>query len=189
MTAKRVAEVAGVTVVALVVWSAFAYSSALRACAHDPRFVCSPRENDPVVIPDVTKSWAYYGSLAAGESDHFNFELAKSAGDIPWSLLVDVRDAGNPARPVAVLNGTNAQERLAFDRVGRFYEPFSRETYLQTGERTLTLEAGRYRILVTMPRGIRRQRYVMAIGRAERFSPLELPYVLGALGRIRGLEY
>ncbi len=189
MIPKRLAGVAGVTAIAFAVWCAFGYGSALRACAHDPRFVCSPRETDPIAIPDVTKSWAYYGSLAAGESDRFDFALAKRVERIPWSLLVDVRDAGNPARPSAVLTGARAQERLAFDRVGRFYEPFSRETYLQTGERTLTLEPGRYRIVVTMPGGIRRQRYVMAIGSAERFSPLELPYVLGALHRIRGLRY
>lgn len=187
--AKRLAGVAGITAIALVVWIALGYSDALRACAHDPRFVCSPRDTHPVDIPDVTKSWAYYGSLAANERDRFDFVLEKSTRNISWSLLVDVRDADDPARPTAILTGTKGQERLSFDHVTRFYEPFSRETYLQTGERMLNLEAGHYRILVTMPTAARRQRYVMAIGNAERFSPLELPFVLGALDRIRRLQY
>ena len=187
----RALRVLVVTAVGLVVWIAIGYASAQRACAHDPRFVCSPRDAaNPVTIPDARKSWAFYGSLSPKQVDRFTFSLAQPA-EVPWSLLVDVRDAANPARPSAVLYGAHSgsPNRATFDRATRFYEPFSREAYLQTPEQTLRLPAGSYSVVVTMRGGRHPQRYVMAIGRDERFSPLEIPYVLGAIGRIRALRY
>ena len=176
---------------ALAFWLALGYASAQRACAHDPRFVCAPSDGaNPVAISDVRKSWAFYGSLSSGQRDRFTFSLARPA-EVPWSLLVDVRDAENPARPSAALYGpqTGSPNRIVFDRAARFYEPFSRETYLQTREQTLRLPAGSYRVVVGMHGGRGSQRYVMAIGSEERFSPLDMPYVLGAIGRIRALRY
>lgn len=175
---------------ALLLWLFAAYSAAQRACAHDPRFVCSPRGAGHVVqIPDASKSWAYYGGLASTQSDTFGFALKRQTA-IPWSLLIDKRDAGNPGRPAAALFDAAGRviALLNFSHASIFYEPFSRETYLQTRVRHLDLPPGSYSVVVTMS-GIARQRYVMAIGDAERFSPLEIPYVAGAIARIRSRRY
>lgn len=183
----RVALVFGA---ALMLWVVAGYSSAQVACAHDPRFVCSPRSvAHPVAVPDAGKSWAYYGGLAEGQNDTFSLVLDR-ATTVPWNLLVDARDAGNSARPEATLYDVAGRTaaRLTFSRVQTFYEPFSRESYVESETLKLHLLPGYYKIVVSMP-GARRQRYVMAIGEAERFSPFEIPYVLGAIARIRSLRY
>lgn len=182
---------AGLTLLAaLTIWLAIGFSAAQRACAHDPRFVCSPRTgSNSVVIPDVGKSWAYYGGLMAGQSDRFVFDV-NGLTVVPWSLLVDARDANDPARPAATLYDADGRAiaRLALLRGNAFYEPFSRESYRQSGTDDLHLSPGAYSIVVTMSAGSR-QRYVMAIGDAERFSPFEIPYVAGAIVRIRSRRY
>ena len=182
---------AGVVALACAVWFVAGYFSALPACAHDPRFVCSPRDAaHPVVVPDPQKSWAYYGGLQPGQRDVFTFTIARPLR-VPWNLLIDGRDAGNPARPEATLadSSGNALARLDLRDSKPFYEPFSRLTYLESPDRSLDLPPGTYRIDVTMTGGTGRQRYVMAIGEDERFGVGEIPYVLGAIGRIRALRY
>lgn len=174
-----------------MVWLLVGSATAQVACAHDPRFICSPRSAEhPVRIPDVGKSWAYYGGIGRGQSDTFAFTVDRTT-QAPWNLLVDVRDANNAARPSATLYNAagSAIARVGFaDGATTFYEPFSRESYLESRTVNLSLSPGRYSVVVTMPAAAP-QRYVMAIGEAERFSPLEIPYVIGAIARIRALRY
>ncbi len=191
MKRTLIARVAGVATLALVVWFAVGLSSAQRACAHDPRFTCSPRGlSNPVRIADPLKSWAFYGHVGKGESDVYEFSLARAA-TIPWSLLVDSRDAGNPARPIATLENEDGAllDTIDFSRSEAFYEPFSRERYLTTPVVSLALQPGTYVIDVAMHPAARPQRYTMAIGSEERFGIAEVPYVLGAIHRIRALNY
>ena len=185
-----VARVALTLGAALVVWLAVGCFSAQVACAHDPRFVCSPRTGEhPVAIPDASKSWAYYGGLARNQSDAFALRIDRPV-KVPWSLLIDRRDAGNPARPVGTLYDAagNVVASVTFSARQSFYEPFSRESYVESSVVSLRLAPGRYSIVVRTTGG-QRQRYVMAIGEAERFSPFEIPYVVGAIARIRALRY
>jgi hypothetical protein len=160
--------------------------SAGRACAHDPRFACSPRDtNDPVVVADPQKSWAFYGHLRAGEEDRYAIETPKAVA-VPVQLLVDRRDANNSARPVATIANTSghAIATIDFEQTQRFFEPFSRVTYLATSDRVVAFPAGTSTITVTMHGIAAPQRYTLAIGSEERFSLLEMPYLLGALYRI-----
>ncbi len=190
-TARNVLRVAIVAMAALAIWFVVGFSSAQRACAHDPRFACSPRaQSNAVPIADPRKSWAFYGHLRGGETDEYDFAIA-SAAKLPWSLLVDARDAHNPARPAGTLFGPNGKlvAALDFAHAERFYEPFSREEYLTTPTLALELPPGAYRIIVRMQGGIAVQRYVMAIGADERFGIGEIPYVFGAIHRIRALDY
>ena len=182
-------RVAGFVALALLVWAAAGFFSAQSACAHDPRFTCSPRENaHPVNVPDATKSWAYYGRLKPGTSDRYEFEL-KAPSSVPVNLLVDERDSANASRPsLSVERDGTGIARIDFSRSARFYEPFSRESYVQTPERTLDLTPGRYVAVISMS-GDAPQRYTFAIGAAERFSVWEIPYVFGAIHRIRTLNY
>jgi len=183
-------RIVGFATLAVVVWAGAGYFSALSACAHDPRFACSPRSQDhPVTIPDAGKSRAYYGSLAASGSDRYRFDLAAPLS-VPVNLLVDDRDVKNASRPVFKLerDGTTVS-RIDFVHWEKFYEPFSREGYVETPERQLLLPAGHYVATVTMEGGVAPQRYTLAIGNAERFSVFEVPYVLGAIHRIRALQY
>ncbi len=142
-----------------------------------------------MLVPDAGKSWAYYGGLRRGQHDTFVFTLAQPL-DVPWQLLVDRRDTANPARPQAVLSGERGPiARLDMHRNEGFYEPFSRLSYIETPDLTLHLRPGSYVVDVSMGSGDERQRYVMAIGSAERFGFGEVPYVFGAIGRIRGQRY
>jgi hypothetical protein len=183
-------RLAGLAIIWAIAWFLIGYASATPACAHDPRFVCSPRNDAAAVsIPDASKSWAYYGALAPGQRDDFTFTLARPVR-IPWSLLVDRRDAAIPGRPDAVLTrDASTISHLHFGEGARFYEPFSRLSYLESPSVYLDLPPGVYRIQVTMRGGAVRQRYVMAIGETERFGIGEIPYVLGAIQRIRERGY
>ncbi|MDQ2991303.1 MAG: hypothetical protein M3R30_00580, partial [Candidatus Eremiobacteraeota bacterium] len=158
---------------------------------HDPRFACSPRgEANAIAIADATTSWAFYGHLKTGQADVYAFTL-RSPATVPWNLLVDERDAGNLARPAATLSSPVGKivAGTDFGRQETFYEPFSRERYASTRVRTLRLAAGTYRIVVTMEGGSAEQRYTLAVGSAERFGIADVPYVLGAIHRIRALDY
>jgi len=192
MTTRRWLVRGGIAIVLLLAVLVLAGAlGAQRACAHDPRFACSPRPaSSPIPITDVAKSWAFYGHLRPGERDVYTIDVAAQVR-VPWNLLVDARDAANPARPFATLTtaaGTPVA-RMDFRRSEPFYEPFSREHYLSTPDVTLTLQPGRYRIEVGMRAGDRPQRYTMAIGTEERFGLTEIPYVLGTIHRIRSRNY
>ena len=166
--------------------------SAGTACAHDPRFACSPRGSDhPVVIPDPTKSWAYYGDLAPGEADRYVFTVV-TAAKIPASILVDVRDAqANSARPVAAVTDGRGRSVATLDLHApiQFDEPFSRVRYVGSPTTTLSLVPGNYAIEVTMRGGTKPQRYALAVGSEERFGLGEIPYVLGAMYRIHNRKF
>ena len=165
--------------------------SAERACAHDPRFVCSPRSgSDAVVVPDAVKSWAFYGRLNAVQSDHFTISTARAIR-IPVSLLVDERDAADPARPTLFVYDGHGLKVSSIDmnRTESFYEPFSRVHYLSSQERSLQLSAGTYDFVVRMRGSRSPQRYTLALGSEERFGIAELPFVLGAVVRIHNRDY
>ena len=188
---RNVLRVGGILTLALLTWLIAGFSSAQQACAHDPRFVCSPRaENDAVRISTPTKSWAFYGHLRDGQSDTYSASLDHAAR-IPWSLLIDDRDAANPARPSAQLYDAAGKlvEELLFAPTEAFYEAFSREHYQTTKPHWITLRAGTYRIVVLMHGGHAPQRYTMALGEQELFGVADIPFVLGALHRIRSLNY
>lgn len=188
---RRVASVTLFFVIAIVVWFGIGFLTAQSACAHDPRFICeSTTGTKETHITDPLKSWAFYGHLAPGQSDRFEFTLEKTAA-IDWSLLVDQRDRTNPARPSATLvsDRGRAIATLEFTDAQPFYEPFSRESYMTTAPSTVSLQPGRYTVKVVMRGGSKAQRYTFAIGYEERFGLEELPYVFGAIHRIRAQRY
>ncbi|MDP9017475.1 MAG: hypothetical protein M3N19_04045 [Candidatus Eremiobacteraeota bacterium] len=141
-----------------------------------------------IAIP--TKSWAFYGHLRDGEVDTFVTSIDRQA-TIPWSLLIDMRDAQNAARPTATLTNERGKTlaTLAFSDTEAFFEPFSREQYRTTRTQMLSLSKGDYRIHVLMHGGNVAQRYTMAIGTQELFGLADIPFVLGAIHRIRALDY
>uniref|UniRef100_E6Q7Y7 Uncharacterized protein n=1 Tax=mine drainage metagenome TaxID=410659 RepID=E6Q7Y7_9ZZZZ len=187
MTRRRVLRALGLALLLLLAWLGSGYIGAQRACAHDPRFACSPRDTARAIrITDPTKSWAFYGRLAPGQHDRYRFTLQRAA-TVPWNLLIEKTDAANSARPVAILTSDSgavlARATLAHEQ--SFYEPFSRIKYLSSPPVSLHLAPGKYRIEVVMHGPGSPQRYVMAIGSQERFGLWEIPYVLGAIHRIR----
>lgn len=105
--------------------------------------------------------------------------------------LIDKRDAGNPARPVAKINDASGRfiGEIDLARGRPFFEPFSRVTYLESPDRDIRFPAGTSRITVTMRDGSASQRYVLSIGSAERFSAAEIPYLVGALYRIHARKF
>jgi hypothetical protein len=100
-------------------------------------------------------------------------------------LLVDQRDAVNPARPAATISASGrALATIDLVRAQAFYEPFSGVTYFESPARVVAFPAGTSTITVTMHGGGTAQRYVLAVGSQERFSVWEMPYLLGAVYRI-----
>lgn len=189
MSLLKRALIVAVSSIAVVV--AAGALSAGRACAHDPRFVCSPRtRDDAVAVRDPAKSWAFYGRLNAAQSDHFTVSAARAIR-VPVSLLVDERDAANPARPSLSVNDVRGSRVASIDmhRSESFYEPFSRVRYLSSPERFVQLNTGTYDFVVTMRGGPSAQRYTFALGSEERFGITELPFVLGAVVRIHNRDY
>ncbi len=187
MTRRRILRAAGLTLLLLLAWLGSGSIGAQRACAHDPRFACSPRDAAHAVrINDPTKSWAFYGRLRPRQNDEYRFRLERAA-TVPWNLLVEKGDAGNLARPVATLTdaaGTTIA-RATLAHAQSFYEPFSGINYLSSPPVNLHLAAGSYHIDVAMQGPGSAQRYVLAIGAKERFGLWEIPYVLGAIYRIK----
>ena len=187
MTRRRILRAAGLALLLLLAWLGSGYIGAQRACAHDPRFACSPRDSAHAIrIADPTKSWAFYGRLAPGQHDRYRFFL-RHAATIPWNLLVEKHDATDPARPVATLTTASGRliARATLARAQAFYEPFSGIAYLSSPPVNLHLLPGRYHIEIAMQGPGSAQRYVMAIGAQERFGLWEIPYVFGAISRIR----
>lgn len=174
------------TTIAIIAFFAAGVFSAGRACAHDPRFACSPRDAaHPIAVSDPQKSWAFYGRLAANAEDRYTM-VAAHPTRVPVQLLIDQRDAANPLRPVAVVaDGSGrviARADLTHER--RFFEPFSRVTYAAGVEQRVLLPAGESTITVRMHGTGVSQRYTLALGAEERFSIVEIPYVVGAVYRI-----
>jgi hypothetical protein len=188
MAKRRVLIVAGIIGTAALLWFVVGFTSAQTACAHDPRFACSPRGRfDPIRIHDPEKSWAFYGRLGNDERDHYLL-IAREPLHVPWQLLIERRDAGDPLRPSAVVRDEHGRQIASLSLSGSdattFYEPFSRITYLSTIPHVLRVPPGRYEITISMRGAGPPQRYVMAIGEQERFGLGEIPYVIGAIHRI-----
>ncbi len=185
----------GVLVVigAVGIWFAAGWSDAGRACAHDPRFACSPRPaTHPIAISDPRKSWAYYGRLTPGQTDTYTVST-QSAVTVPWQLLIERKDEGNAARPYAIVRNQRGQQIATLDlqsgATQTFFEPFSGTNYLATIARQLTLAPGISTITIGMSNGSAPQRYVMALGKDERFGLEEIPYVFGAIHRVKTRGY
>lgn len=191
MNRKNIGRAVAVFVAVVALWLIVGISSAQTACAHDPRFACSPRAADNAVrIPDPAKSWAYYGRLAPGATDTYTFDVPRQLG-VPITLLVETADASNAARPALTIRNAAGKTAVAVDfaRSQTFHEPFSGLDYLTTPDHVYVLEPGRYTAAVTMQGGISPQRYVFAIGSAEKFGLAEIPYVLGAVHRVKTRGY
>ncbi len=188
---RLVLRIAVVLVAVVAVLFVAGVLSAGTACAHDPRFACSPRGADhPIVVHDPTKSWAFYGHLAEGQEDVYDFTVTRPAR-IPISTLIDVRDASNPARPVVTIRNANGKAVAQVDLAHpmQFFEPFSRVHYLSSPAKTIAFAPGAYTADVRMTGGTEPQRYTLAIGAEERFAVTEIPFVLGAIYRIHNRKF
>ena len=163
--------------------------SAGTACAHDPRFACSPRPaSSPVAIGDVVKSWAFYGRLASPQRDYYDFSTAVPLR-IPSIFSSINAMPPTPARPSLIVEGANQRENHA----PRPEQPrhvrravFTRlvsEQERRTRSCPWPLHRGR------LDEAAAAQRYTFAIGRDERFGILEIPYVLGAVSRIHNRDF
>ena len=128
---------------AAIVVATVGFVSAGRACAHNPRFACSPRGQDgPIQILHPEKSWAFYGHLSAAQEDRYAVDIARSI-DVPVQILIDQRDAGNPARPVAKITDPSGRliDEIDLAQGHPFFEPFSRVTYLESPDRDIPFPA------------------------------------------------
>jgi hypothetical protein len=188
---RRIFRWSAVVVLALAVWLGFGFFGAQKACAHDPRFACSPRdEQHAIAVVDPGKSWAYYGRLAPGQRDVYGL-FVNDVMSVPVSVMIEKTDASNAARPVLTVvdSAGSVVARRDLRNASEFFEPFSRLDYLTSEQAAVGLQPGLYQAFVDMRGGATAQRYVFAVGSDERFGVGEIPYVLGAVWRVRTVGY
>ena len=150
------------------------------AVAHLPRIVGAAR-TVRVTEPEVSK--AYYARLPGVPARYtiasavpFAFYAQTTVPDVPWARRdLRMRVLG-PAGELARLTTPAAAWK-------RFYEPFGGNRYLTGPEFRRRVPAGRYAVEVS-DRG-NRGIYVLAIGEAERWDPVEAARALAALPAIK----
>ncbi|MBS4009090.1 MAG: hypothetical protein KGZ45_11810 [Clostridium sp.] len=151
------------------------------AAAHQPRVVVGEK-NVEINNPEVSQ--AFY-ALLEGEPDVYLLEK-----DEPFSLYISMLVPALPAartdftvtvvdgedRSILTLNGGEHQWET-------FFEPFAGDRYLQGPEIEVSLMAGDYRIYVTNPANS--GKYVLSVGRQERFSPREIAAMIRELPAVK----
>lgn len=138
------------------------------------------------VVPDPTRSRAYYGSLE-GHPHAYEFTLTATTTVFIQTLLPDLPTGHNLTQPsgllVEMLESGRVQEimRLQSDQASwqSEFEPFGGDSYLQGPVFNKELSPGTYLFEVSTPENV--SKYVLAIGDEERWGGIN-PFVL--IGRI-----
>lgn len=144
------------------------------AKAHLPRIIYN--NSGDVEVKDVETSQAFYDELGG---NHRNY-LISSNSDFNLYINLLVPQASNPngrysAKVFFVNNGVD--EEIAFIdgqtdfKWVSFYEPFGRDYYLKGPEFEKKVSSGQYKIIVFSYEN--RGKYVLAIGKEEKFSIIE----------------
>jgi hypothetical protein len=152
--------------------------------AHQPRLV---GDEQTVEIKNPEISQAFYATLE-GEPDRYRID-----SDQEFSLYVGLLVPELPEISTAVTaevfkvtaDGDELLFRLDGER-GRWekhFEPFAGDRYYKGPEKEETVPAGRYRIRVSSPEN--RGKYVLVVGKEERFTFIETVNMITALPALK----
>ena len=154
------------------------------AFAHQPRLV----DNRPsIIVRDPEISQAFYARLAGSPQTY------SILSDAPFRLYVNLLVPAIPGietdYEAAILRTTGGTEELLARLDGKayawrpFYEPFGGDRYLLRPEYDGQVPAGAYAVVVTSLDNT--GKYVLAVGRKERFPPGAMARTLVTLPRLK----
>jgi hypothetical protein len=154
------------------------------AFAHQPRLV---NDRPSIIVRDPEISQAFYARLAGNPQTYF------IRSEAPLRLYVNLlvpaipgietdyeaaifRETGGEAEFLARLEGKTYAWRP-------FFEPFGGDRYLLGPEYDEQVQAGAYTVVVTSPDNT--GKYVLAVGKKEKFPPTAMARTLVTLPRLK----
>lgn len=144
------------------------------AFAHIPEIVTENRNYtlEPIIVTEPEISYAYYGKLQ-GSPQVYKIESNK-AFHLYVSLLVPYvgQEETSEVEFHIMKDGEKIMMRHDYDNWTKWYEEYGRDWYLQGPEYEADVEAGTY--LVEVHSDTNSEDYTIAIGKIERFGPLEI---------------
>ena len=154
------------------------------AFAHQPRFVS---DQPSIVVRDPEISQAFYARLAGNPQAYHirseaplrlyvNLLVPDIAGSETDYEAVIFRETGGETELLARLEGKAHSWRP-------FFEPFGGDRYLIGPEYDEQVQAGAYAVVVTSSDNI--GKYVLAVGKIEKFPPKAMVRTLVALPRLK----
>ncbi|MBN2207535.1 MAG: hypothetical protein JW742_09035 [Candidatus Aminicenantes bacterium] len=154
------------------------------AFAHQPRLV---NDRPSIIVRDPEISQAFYARLAGNPQTYY------IRSDAPLRLYVNLLVPDLPGietdYEAAVFRETGGKEELLARLDGRiyawrpFFEPFGGDRYLLGPEYDEPVPAGAYTVVVTSPDNT--GKYVLAVGKIEKFPPGEIARTIVALPKLK----
>jgi len=154
------------------------------AFAHQPRLV---NDRPSIIVRDPEISQAFYARLAGNPQ---TYDIRSEA---PLRLYVNLLVPDIPGietdYEAAVFRETGGKKELLARLDGKtyawrpFYEPFGGDRYLLGPEYDEQVPAGAYTVVVTSPDNT--GKYVLAVGKIEKFPPKEMARTIVALPKLK----
>ncbi len=162
-----------------------AWFSVTAVYAHQPRLI---EDHGPVEIKNPEISQAFYATLD-GRPDHYRIEAGEGFKLYVGLLVPDLPDISKEINAKVFRVDPGGSEDLVFMLTGepgswdKFYEPFAGDRYYKGPEREKKVPAGIYGIEVTGKDN--KGKYVLAVGREERFTFSETLSMIAALPALK----
>jgi len=154
------------------------------AFAHQPRLV---NDRPSIIVRDPEISQAFYARLAGNPQTYY------IRSDAPLRLYVNLLVPDIPGietdYEAVVFRETGGKQELLVRLDGKtyawrpFYEPFAGDRYLLGPEYDEQVAAGAYTVVVSSPDNI--GKYVLAVGKIEKFPPKEMARTIVALPKLK----
>lgn len=161
-----------------------ALASSVPAFAHQPRLV---GDRPSIMVSDPEISQAFYARLNGNPQTYY------IRSEAPLRLYVNLLVPDIPGietdYEAAIFRETDGKEELLARLDGKayawrpFYEPFGGDRYLLGPEYDEPVPAGSYTVVVTSPDNA--GKYVLAVGKIERFPPKEMARTIVALPKLK----
>ena len=158
--------------------------AAAAAFAHQPRLV---GDRPSIEVRDPEVSQAFYARLNGNPQTYY------IRSEPPLRLYVNLLVPDIPGietdYEAAIFRETDGREELLARLDGKtyawrpFYEPFGGDRYKLGPEYDEPVAAGRYTVVVTSPDN--RGKYVLAVGKIEKFPPTEMARTIVALPKLK----
>jgi hypothetical protein len=153
--------------------------------AHQPRLI-SGDQTVEIIKPEISQ--AFYAALEG--SPHLYQIVADQEFQLYLNLLVpDLPRIDKDITATVSRVDAQGREALLFALTGenhhweKYFEPFAGDRYFKGPERTETVPAGLYRIQVSSADN--RGRYVLAVGKEEKFTAAETAAMIAALPALK----
>ena len=156
--------------------------------AHQPAFPDPESADDYIELSDIATSQAFYGALD-GHPHTYQIIVSDEPATLFAEVLVpDIEGAQNNRSGIIVkeeIRGVSEVARLRAREASweTFYEPFGADSYRRGSAFEGELEPGVYLLEVSTPDND--GKYVLVVGKEERFSLLEYSQTLAQIYRVK----